>query len=144
MHKTFLFLAFIIVSTFSFGQKKVEWAYSFDSESSTIEIKAKIVEGWHLYSQHIENEIGPVPTSFEFSENDAFSLVGKTIEPESLKEYDENFEGELNFFKDEVVFSQKIKINKSTTVNGVVTFMVCNDTMCLPPTDIKFSIKINK
>lgn len=144
MHKTFIFLVFIIVSTLSYSQDKVEWAYSFDSESSTIQIKATIDEGWHLYSQHIDNEIGPVPTSISFENNDGVVLVGKTIEPESLKEFDENFEGELNFFKDEVVFTQKIKLKNSTTLNGVVTFMVCNDTMCLPPTDIDFSIKINK
>lgn len=144
MHKTLIFIAFILLSTLSFGQEKVEWSYSFDSELSTIQIKATIDEGWHLYSQHIDNEIGPVPTSIVFEKNDEVVLVGKTIEPESLKEYDENFEGELNFFKDEVVFTQKIKLKNSTTLNGVVTFMVCNDTMCLPPTDIDFSIKINK
>lgn len=144
MHKTLIFIVFILVSMLSFGQEKVEWTYSFDSESSTIQIKATIDEGWHLYSQHIDNEIGPVPTSISFEKNGEVVIVGKTIEPESLKEYDENFEGELNFFKDEVVFTQKIKLKKSTTLNGVVTFMVCNDTMCLPPTDIDFSIKINK
>lgn len=144
MLKTIISLLFVFMISLSFGQEKVEWSYSFDSESSTIQVKAGIAEGWHLYSQYIENEIGPIPTSITFEENEDYVIVGKTIEPESLKEYDPNFEGDLNFFKDEVVFTQKIKLEKSTTVNGVVTFMVCNDTMCLPPTDIEFSITINK
>lgn len=144
MHKTVLFLVFLFVAIFSFSQEKVEWSYSFDNETSNIEVKAVVAGGWHLYSQYIDNDLGPIPTSFEFEENAGYTLIGKTIEPESLKEYDENFEGELNFFKDEVVFKQKIKVVESTTVKGVVTFMVCNDTMCLPPTDIEFSIKINK
>jgi thiol:disulfide interchange protein DsbD len=144
MHKTLLFLVFLIVTAFSFGQEKVQWSYSFDNELDIVEVKAVIAGGWHLYSQKIDNDLGPIPTSFSFEENDDYTLVGKTIEPESLKEYDENFEGELNFFKDEVIFKQKIKVERSTTVKGVVTFMVCNDTMCLPPTDIEFSIKINK
>ncbi len=144
MLKTIISLFFILMTTLSFGQGKVEWSYSYDSESSTISVKAEIAEGWHLYSQHIENEIGPIPTSITFEKNEDVEIIGETIEPESLKEYDPNFEGDLNFFKDEVVFTQKIKLEKSTTVNGVVTFMVCNDTMCLPPTDIEFSITINK
>ncbi|MEJ6776782.1 MAG: protein-disulfide reductase DsbD family protein [Crocinitomicaceae bacterium] len=144
MLKTLIFLLFTLVSTLLFSQEKVKWIYSFNSESSTVQINAIIDEGWHLYSQYLDNEIGPVPTSITFKESRDYFIVGNTIEPESIKEYDENFEGELNFFKGEVTFIQKIKVKKYTTVKGVVTFMVCNDSMCLPPKDIEFTIKINK
>ena len=71
-------------------------------------------------------------------------LIGKTIEPESIREYDENFEGELNFFKENATFKQKMKVSTSTSVKGVITYMTCNDTMCLPPKDVEFVITINK
>lgn len=146
MLKTIISLLFILITALSYGQDKVQWSYSFDSELSMVLVKAEIAEGWHLYSQYIENEIGPIPTSITFEESNGVQIIGETIEPESLKEYDPNFEGDLNFFKDEVVFKQKIKLEKekSATINGVVTFMVCNDTMCLPPTDLEFSLMINK
>jgi thiol:disulfide interchange protein DsbD len=144
MLKNLIFLLFTLVSTLLFSQEKVKWIYSFNSESSTVQINAIIDEGWHLYSQYLDNEIGPVPTSITFKESSDYLIIGNTIEPESIKEYDENFEGELNFFKGEVTFTQKIKVKKYTTVKGVVTFMVCNDSMCLPPTDIEFTININK
>lgn len=140
------FLLFIISSLvfFSFSQEKVQWSYSYDNEKEELIIDAKIAEGWHLYSQGIDEGIGPVPTSFTFNENPAIKLIGNTIEPASISEYDENFEGELNFFKENVSFTQKIKVSTSTSVQGIITYMVCNNTMCLPPKDVEFVIAINK
>jgi thiol:disulfide interchange protein DsbD len=142
-----LILVLIAVSFFTvncISQNQVKWTFSYDSDLNGFKASAEINEGWHLYSQHIDNEIGPVPTSFNFEENSMITLVGSTKEPESLKEYDENFEGELNFFKDKVEFVQELKFSKSTILSGSVTFMVCNSTMCLPPKDIPFKISLDK
>lgn len=135
--------SFILIHFAFFAQEKVEWKYSFNQEESTIEIHASIADGWHLYSQHLENEFGPVATSFTFQENPNVIFVGSTQEPKAIHEFDENFETDLNFFKNEVTFSQKIKVKKSTEVNGTTTFMVCNETMCLPPIDKPFTLKVN-
>lgn len=137
-----LFLLYIsTISVCCYGQNKVEWSVAVDNESSTVLVRADIAEGWHLYSQHINNEIGPIPTTIEFVPNSDYTLIGNTKEPESLKAYDPNFEGELNFFKDEVVFAQQVKASKSAVIEGVITYMVCNDVMCLPPRDELFTIK---
>lgn len=133
----------IFISVLSFGQDEVDWDFSFNSEESAIEIHAKIQDGWHLYSQEIDNDLGPIPTLFEYTTNENFKLIGQTNEPTPIKEYDENFEGELNFFKHEVLFSQKIENLSATSINGVVTYMVCNDVMCMPPVDLEFTIIIN-
>ena len=134
-----------MLSFSSFGQEKVEWTYSYDSASETITITAEIEEGWHLYSQHINENLGPVATFIEFQENkNQFKLVGKTIEPTPITEYDPNFEGDLSFFKDSVESIQKLKIKTSGEVRGTITFMVCNEEMCLPPVDIDFNLMINK
>jgi thiol:disulfide interchange protein DsbD len=129
----------------SFGQEKVEWSYSYDSTSESITITAKIEEGWHLYSQHINENLGPVATAIEFEENkNQFKLVGKTVEPTPITEYDPNFEGDLSFFKDSVEFIQKLKVKTSGEIRGTITFMVCNEEMCLPPVDLDFNLMINK
>ncbi len=142
MRKVIFTVLLGVLPIFSFGQEKVQWSYIYNPAEGEVQMKAEIAEGWHLYSQHIDNEIGPVPTSFDFQENPLIVFVGSVVEPESIKEYDPNFEGELNFFKDEVTFVQKIKADKATSVVGTVTYMVCNDVMCLPPTDEIFRIDI--
>jgi thiol:disulfide interchange protein DsbD len=70
-------------------------------------------------------------------------LKGAVVEPKPIQKYDENFEATLDFFEGEVVFTQKIETQKQTNVEGSVTFMVCDDTMCLPPVDKTFTIQIN-
>lgn len=139
---TFLFLCF--VSFLGFGQSKIQWTYTYNSVQKTIEIQAKIADGWHLYSQHVDNEIGPVPTSFLFEENKQVKLIGKVTEPTPIQKYDENFEAMLDFFEGQVVFSQRLTVKGNTTVKGTVTYMLCNDTMCLPPIDESFTIEITK
>jgi hypothetical protein len=65
------------------------------------------------------------------------------MEPKAIHEYDENFEAALDFFKTEVTFSRKVaKVKSGEVIKGYVTFMVCNEVMCLPPVDIDFSITI--
>lgn len=137
-------LLFILLFAYQgFSQSKIQWNFSYDEESKAMTMEATIADGWHLYSQHVDNEIGPVPTSFLFDENDHVKLIGKVNEPTPIQKYDETFEAMLDFFEGKVVFQQRLAPKESTTVNGVVTYMLCNDTMCLPPTDEKFSIQIN-
>jgi len=142
--KSSFIVIFLLTSTYLFSQERVSWDFSYNEETNNIEAKAVIAEGWHLYSQHIDNEIGPIPTSFTFEDNENVKLIAKVKEPQSIKEFDDNFEGELNFFKEEVVFAQLVKVYKSTEVKGFVSFMVCNDNMCLPPKDVDFTITLDK
>lgn len=137
----FQLTVFLLTFT-SFAQKEVEWDFSVVGDEFVAH--ATIAEGWHLYSQHLSNELGPIPTSFRFEQQEGLKFIGKTIEPESLKEYDENFEGELNFFKEEVSFKQKIKVSKDSKIEGGVTYMVCNSTMCLPPVEELFTLPIKQ
>lgn len=129
--------------TLIFGQAigQIEWTFAYNDASEEVELKAVLDEGWHLYSQRIQNDLGPIPTSILFKTSDCFKLLGKTNEPESIKAYDPNFEGELNFFEHEVVFRQKVKVADGCVINGAVDYMICNETMCLPPTVIEFKIK---
>jgi thiol:disulfide interchange protein DsbD len=140
--RRFFYLVLFFLSEFSFSQEVVFWDLSYNSNKKLVEIKATIKEGWHLYSQHIDNNVGPVATSFSFKSSDDFQLIGQVNEPTPIKKYDENFEATLDFFEKEVVFIQKIDAKKNTNLEGTVTYMVCNETMCLPPVDYKFKLEI--
>ena len=137
-------LFIVSIQLTSLAQNKVSWEYTFNSAEQTIEMTATVADGWHLYSQHVDNEIGPVPTSFMFQENNQIKFIGKVNEPEPIQKYDENFEAMLDFFEGKVVFEQRVSVKGSTAIQGTVTYMVCNETMCLPPVDEHFTIQINK
>ncbi len=133
----------MFLSFCSFGQNEVVWDVQYDSETETILFNAQIQEGWHLYSQHINEGIGPVATSFTIEPNKSvFKLIDSITEPTPITEYDPNFDGELSYFKDSVQFKQKIKAKSAGEIKGFITFMVCDETKCLPPVDVEFNIMI--
>ncbi len=124
----------------------VKWNTSYekvDGNSYNIVFKAVIDKGWHLYGLNIP-EGGPIATSFNFEESTAYELIGhpsSSVKPEKI--FDNTFEMELELFDHAVVFKQKIKLNSpSVTLGGYIEFMACDDSRCLPPSEIEFSFKI--
>lgn len=136
------FLFVLLFPTFLGAQTPAEWTWWGSSSPSELNFKVKIQEGWHLYSQHIQNDIGPVPTSFNIEQLSGIRLVDSVSEPEPIKKYDENFEATLDFFEGEVLFTQKYTGVPSGPITGTITYMLCNDRMCLPPVDLPFLISI--
>ena len=141
--KIALVFTFLTLSLSSvFAQEEVKWSQYFDNQNSTLVTKAEIKEGWHLYSQHIDEFAGPVATALVFTSTQEFDLIGKTQESESIEAFDPNFESDVAYFEKEATFLQKINIKNDIQLVTTVTFMVCNDVMCLPPVDKELTIKI--
>jgi thiol:disulfide interchange protein DsbD len=142
----FLFLTFTL-GIFSQIEDPLQWSTSVEKVSDTEYIlvsKATIEEGWHLYAQEVPED-GPIPTTFSFdTSKENFSLIGKTLEEEGHTVDDPVFEMKIKFFENSAVFKQRVKITSDiNTINGVVEFMVCDDTKCLAPTevDLVFTLK---
>ena len=99
-----------------------------DSTTDVI-MTATIDEGWHLYTQDIPDG-GPVPTQFSYGE---LPLIGLTTTSAKVySAYDENFEMDLSFYETKAVFHQTVITREVKELTASVTFMACNDQMCLP------------
>lgn len=145
MKRILFFHVFFLLSFFALSQEKVvSWSTKYNSKTSEIEIKANLKSGWHIYSQFVTDDLGPVPTNFLFEKNSNILLIDSVIEPKAIHELDPNFETKVDFFEDEVTFKQKIKTIQPTILSGVITYMACNESQCIPPTEEKFTIKITK
>jgi thiol:disulfide interchange protein DsbD len=108
-----------------------------------LEFTCALDKGWHLYSQHLVADAGPVPTEFSYTLPEGHTLNGATIEPTPKVEYDPNFMMDLAFFEGAPIFTQRITIDGTPgVVSGEVLFMLCDDTMCLPPDVVEFSIDL--
>jgi thiol:disulfide interchange protein DsbD len=106
--------------------------------------KANLENGWHLYSQHLSNNEGPVPTTFRFKTDNAFELIGETQEGTPRKVYDKNFMMDLEYFESGAVFTQKIKpLGSNMEVECTANAMVCNEESCLPPKDVVFKVNLS-
>ncbi len=123
-------------------------AWSFKSEKTAennydIIMTATIDDTWHLYAMDLP-EGGPVATSFTFESPRDYSLEGKPVainQPEV--KFDNSFGMDIGMHSGTVEFRQKITVSKlPVTVSGFVTFMSCDDSQCLPPRDVEFSVNI--
>jgi len=127
-------------------QKPVTWSFSNKQVSENefdLILTATIDDSWHIYSQFIGTG-GPVPTSFKFQPSPDYVLVGKVNEsPKPDKIFEKVFDMEVAFFEKRVFFTQKVKLKvPAAKIKGSITFMVCDDSQCLPPEDIDFSIDL--
>jgi len=149
---TFLFLPFSGISQI---YDPVDWNFSKQKISdNTYELifTADIDSGWAIYSNDIYDngvdcdvEICPIPVSFEFNKNNEqeryFRLMGDIVEVDENKKTSQDpiFLMEVTKFTDRATFKQIIEIDTNDIdVTGYLTFMVCDDTKCLPPTDVEF------
>lgn len=132
------------MNAFSFAQSPVDWEISIDSGNEIVLFKATISEGWHIYSQTVSEDAGPVPTQIVFDPNNSLKFKGKTKEPKGKFVFDENFASKLKTFEDEVTFTQKIAWNGNATMKGTITYMACNNEGCIPPVTLPFELVINE
>ncbi len=126
----------------------VKWKYSVNRTSDTeaeLLMTATLEEGWHVYSITIPESSPVIGTSVIFEESDGYKLIGGLIEPTPVEEYDPNFDEVLKWHKKKVTFKQKVKVKSKEdfAVKAELTFMVCNESMCLPPDylDISWDLK---
>ncbi|WP_066219581.1 protein-disulfide reductase DsbD family protein [Formosa haliotis] len=124
----------------------VKWSTSVEKISDTeynLISTAHIDAGWHLYSQTVPDG-GPIPTTFIYDNSEEnFTINGNTKEGEGHTVQDPVFEMEIKFFEGEATFVQNINLSQATaTINGIVEFMVCDDTRCLPPTEIDLEFQL--
>lgn len=138
-------LCFAATGAFAQILKPVSWQFGakkISKDEAVVFMKATMDEGWHIYSQHVE-EGGPIKTSFAFNPSADFTLVGKAAEPKPKTKYEEVFSMDVGYFDKEVVFQQKIKLKKgATTVKGAVEFMACDANQCLPPDEVEFAVAV--
>jgi len=158
-----LILALFLTPFFGVSQiyDPVEWSFSSQNVSeNTYELTfiADIEPGWAIYSNDIYNndidcdvEICPLPVSFEFDKNNGleryFNLLGAIVEVDENKSVSQDpiFLMEVTKFTKKATFKQIIELEaENVNVSGYLTFMVCDDTKCLPPTDVDFEFNFGE
>lgn len=145
--KKIIILGLVFASFGVHGQSPVTWSFEakkLDAKTYEVHLTAKLNGDWHTYSQSTPDG-GPVPTAISFSKNPLLDFDGKTKEVGKMEEHFEPLFGvNVKQFSSKVTFVQKVKLKAAvkTTLNGSVTFMVCNDEECMPPTKETFSISL--
>ena len=105
----------------------------------TISFSGVINKGWHVYAP--EEKHGPTAASINIDKIEGARLEGglKANKP-ATKKYEAVWKGEVAFFEDNVVFTQKVKLTgKEYKIEGYFEYGACNDDVCIPPTSVDFN-----
>jgi thiol:disulfide interchange protein DsbD len=105
----------------------------------------KLDAGWHVYSQFLPSDEGPLPTVFTLELPKGAKKEGEVVECPPISEFDPNFQMVLNFFDKEAYFVQTLDLSKATSgdsIRGGIEFMVCDESRCLPPEFIPFAVAV--
>ena len=147
LKKISLFLLFITTSFLIAQESPVHIKMSTKKISDCeydLKFDAAIDETWHMYSLKKVKD-GPNPTSFTFTPNSNYELVGKTTESKPVKEFDKVFEVNVQYFSHTASFTQRVKLksDKKFTIVGKYEYQVCTDEKCIfPPADnFEFSLQ---
>ncbi|MFN5422006.1 MAG: protein-disulfide reductase DsbD domain-containing protein [bacterium] len=149
----FFFLVLLFIAGTSMAQsgsaKQTSWTFSakkIADKKYEVKLTATITGNFHLYAQNAGVD-GPVPTTITFLPNPLLTLTGKPVEQgKKITKVEEVWGGKVNFYEKSVTFIQTVtaKTKAKTTLNGKVEFMVCNDEVCLPPSEVSFKIAMGE
>ena len=140
----FLPLLFIILSkSFVFGQVETpaKWQTSTSTSSANIGeeldliFTAAIDNSWYLYSSEFDCEDGPIKTTFTFTPDASYQLLGKLRAIKPVDKHDKIFECDVKIFKGTAEFRQRIKVlSPKLKIAGEYEYQVCTDLTgkCIP------------
>lgn len=131
MRKLLLLLSLFPTILFAQFYDPVHWETHYTADS--IYLTAYIESGWHLYANTLPDD-GPKPTTFIIGEQ---TLTPVVSEPHWL--YDENFEMQLPYYVDTIVFSFP-RPHTAQPMQGRVEYMACSGFLCISPTTYEFTV----
>ncbi|MEC8758116.1 MAG: cytochrome c biogenesis protein CcdA, partial [Bacteroidota bacterium] len=124
----------------------VQWdlaLHADEGNAATIVATAVIEEGWHVYSHDNDPLDGPIPT--------AFTIATEGVEVGDLREctpevhYDPNFDKDVKSFEGTVRWALDVSWtgDRPETIDGLLTYMTCDDTKCIFPPDVEFYLALD-
>jgi thiol:disulfide interchange protein DsbD len=130
-------------------ERPITWSFArppatmVQGKIQTVQLRALIPSGWHLYSTG-QGPGGPVPTTITTAANGAFAVAGIIKAPEPDIAEDPNFGILTETYTDSVLF--RVPVTASTpgrqTLTLTVAFQTCTDRYCLPPTTEILTAKV--
>ena len=139
-----LFVLLLTFTSFAHAQNHVKWTFSYVAKSSTVIASGEIDAGWHLYSQKTDENAGPIPTKMLIEASKNYKIMGSAVEGTVPHEiFDKNFESTVYLFESHYAAEQQINVKKPGTLKGEMHYMICDDTKCLPPISVPFTLEIN-
>jgi thiol:disulfide interchange protein DsbD len=131
---------------------KVDWTASVQPSSvapgdtATVRLTASIADGWKVYAVDSPPPSRGVRVAFD-SVAAGLSAAGAVQQSAPKRGFDPYFEKTVTYFETDATLHAPFTVAPTAgpgphRVRGTVTFMVCNDRLCLPPTRTAFEAAV--
>ena len=147
----FLFLSLFLVNV-ALAQVKnhAKWTEGYSPKNPKVgdvvelTFTATLDEGWYIYSSKLKVE-GPEPTTFTFTKNNNYQLVGGIVPVGFKDHFEEVWDGNVSTAIKTGIFKQKIKILKENPILKVnVKYQTCSDQCVQGEHDFELNVKTAK
>ena len=128
-------------------ENPVKWSHSVADKGDglyTVELKAQIEEGWHIYVT--DGKLAFNPTTFEFTTGEGVATEGDLRALSEAKvEKDELLMMEIGHYDNEAVFQQDFKLKgEGGEVKVAISYQACNEGSCLTPTTEEVTVSLGE
>lgn len=144
--KHFLILSLLFLSQVFAAQIKnpVKFSYSVNplpnNEYEAV-LTATIDKNWKIYSKDLPPDSG-IPTEMIVRSKQGIELIGGVVEVgKKHDEFSEAFGVQIVYYSDRALFKQKFRLKNNAapaTVTAEITYMTCDDRICLAPNTLEF------
>jgi hypothetical protein len=129
-------------------QDPTSWTYELrrpagaDAEVRELVFKLRLQPGWHIWSMGPGGDEMMIKPGFTLDENPAVQPAGQVQElGKPVTTTMEGMEGPVTYLSDSVQYVQLLRISGKTRISGRHIYQICNDNMCLPPKEVRFSVE---
>lgn len=103
----------------------------------------KLEKGWHIWSLKPGGDGFLIAPSFDIDDNPDIVNASEVVEQgKVIKSEMDGVDGTVAYLSEKVDYVIRVKVKGKTTIKGTHTYQICNDRMCLPPTDEHFELEI--
>ncbi|NDC42492.1 MAG: hypothetical protein EBZ77_13250 [Chitinophagia bacterium] len=143
-----LFLVWVVAPFMAFCQMEDPTHWTYEVKKTAVHeydliFHLNIDKGWHIWSLHPGGDGYEIAPSFTFPNNPGLTLVGDIRENGKVTTTKmEGIDGDITYLSGKVDYIQHVMVSAPLQVIGKHTYQVCNDKLCLPPTDRNFTFTI--
>ncbi|MBS1554656.1 MAG: thioredoxin family protein [Bacteroidetes bacterium] len=141
--RLFAFGLILIANTLCTAQVLTPAKWNYSTSAQTVKVgdeidlifNATIDNNWYLYSSEFNCEDGPIKTTFSFTPDASYQLIGSLRAINPIDKHDKIFECDVKIFKKTAEFRQRVKVlSKNLKIVGEFEYQVCTELtgQCVP------------
>ena len=141
-----MLLSVLPLASFAQNENPIKWSYSVADKGDglyTVELKADMEKGWHIYVT--DSNLAFNPTTFEFAPGEGVTAEGEMrLLSKAHIEKDELLMMDIGQYDNEALFEQDFRAEKGGEVKVAISYQACNLGSCLSPTTEEYTIALGE